>query len=370
MSAASPAALRALVVEDDRSWQAILAELLQDAGLFVDVAASYATALPVLRAAAHRVAVVDLSLGGVDHHNRDGLRVLAALQKHDPACTAVLLTGFATVEIAVSAMKEYGAYTSLRKETFRRSQFRALLREMLADAGSREVGERIDAGRSDGSGEPVASGGAQVLVVEDDAGWQAIYLELLSDSGHLAQPCRSYGEAIGLFKRRTFALAIVDLSLASSATPTGNVDGLRVLETCRAAGVPAIVISGRASPRDAERVYEEFDAFAFIEKQTFSRRAFRQTVADALDQAATPSPLDCLTGREREVFDLLALGLTNKQIAARLVISPNTVKRHMKAIFAKLEVNTRAAAVAKGTQNPGRWSGLAAAGGVGESARR
>ena len=348
MSAEPLASLRALIVEDDRSWQAILAELLQDADLIVDVADSYATALTTLRAAAHRVAIVDLSLGGVDHHNRDGLLVLAALQKHDPACTPVLLTGFATVEIAVSAMKDYGAYTSLRKETFRRAQFRALLQEILAGAERQEVAVETDAGISEDGGATAVSGGTQVLVVEDDAGWQAIYLELLADAGHQAQPCRSYGEAIGLFKRQAFVLAIVDLSLASSATPTGNVDGLRVLETCRSSCIPAIVVSGMASPQDAEQVYEEFDAFAFIEKQTFSRRAFRQTVEDALEHAATASPLDNLTEREREVFDLLALGLTNKQIAERLVISPNTVKRHLKAIFAKLEVNTRAAAVARG----------------------
>lgn len=40
-------------------------------------------------------------------------------------------------------------------------------------------------------------------------------------------------------------------------------------------------------------------------------------------------------------------GLTNKDIAEALVISDNTVKRHLKAIFAKLDVNTRSAAVAK-----------------------
>ncbi len=54
-----------------------------------------------------------------------------------------------------------------------------------------------------------------------------------------------------------------------------------------------------------------------------------------------------LTEREREVLNLLVLGLTNKEIAERLVISPNTVKRHLKAVFAKLGVSTRAAAVAK-----------------------
>jgi len=43
----------------------------------------------------------------------------------------------------------------------------------------------------------------------------------------------------------------------------------------------------------------------------------------------------------------LAQGKTNKDIADALVISTNTVKRHLKAIFDKLGVHTRAAATAK-----------------------
>jgi RNA polymerase sigma factor (sigma-70 family) len=54
-----------------------------------------------------------------------------------------------------------------------------------------------------------------------------------------------------------------------------------------------------------------------------------------------------LTEREREVFDLLARGMTNKEIAEALVITTNTVKRHLKAIFEKLKVHTRSAAAAK-----------------------
>ena len=41
---------------------------------------------------------------------------------------------------------------------------------------------------------------------------------------------------------------------------------------------------------------------------------------------------------------LVAHGLTNKQIAERLIISPNTVNVHLRSIFGKLEVTSRAAA--------------------------
>jgi DNA-binding NarL/FixJ family response regulator len=52
-----------------------------------------------------------------------------------------------------------------------------------------------------------------------------------------------------------------------------------------------------------------------------------------------------LTARERDVLDLLALGLSNKRIAQRLEIGESTVKFHLAAIYAKLNVSSRTAAV-------------------------
>jgi two-component system, NarL family, nitrate/nitrite response regulator NarL len=57
-----------------------------------------------------------------------------------------------------------------------------------------------------------------------------------------------------------------------------------------------------------------------------------------------------LTNREREILALLADGLANKQIAARLGISKNTVKTHIELLFDKLAVSTRAEAVATGVR--------------------
>ncbi|MFO7254064.1 MULTISPECIES: helix-turn-helix domain-containing protein [Limnochorda] len=48
-----------------------------------------------------------------------------------------------------------------------------------------------------------------------------------------------------------------------------------------------------------------------------------------------------LSAREREILELLANGLTNREIAAALYISPHTVKNHVSSIYRKLGVDDR-----------------------------
>ncbi len=62
--------------------------------------------------------------------------------------------------------------------------------------------------------------------------------------------------------------------------------------------------------------------------------------------AAATDALAELSVREREILELIAHGLNDAQIAARLVISPHTVHRHVANILAKLRLPTRAAAAA------------------------
>jgi len=71
----------------------------------------------------------------------------------------------------------------------------------------------------------------------------------------------------------------------------------------------------------------------------------------------TPSALaiqpliEPLTRREREVLQMLAVGLGNKEIAGRLTISEHTVKFHVTAILGKLGASTRTEAVAMGIRH-------------------
>ena len=69
--------------------------------------------------------------------------------------------------------------------------------------------------------------------------------------------------------------------------------------------------------------------------------------------------LDALTEREREVLALVAAGLTNDEIAARLVLSPLTAKTHVSRIMTKIGARDRAqlvvAAYESGLVRPG-WT--------------
>lgn len=58
-----------------------------------------------------------------------------------------------------------------------------------------------------------------------------------------------------------------------------------------------------------------------------------------------PLSIGSLSGREREVLELLTQGLSNKEIGNKLDLSPFTVKNHLARIFPKLRVRSRTAAV-------------------------
>jgi DNA-binding NarL/FixJ family response regulator len=70
----------------------------------------------------------------------------------------------------------------------------------------------------------------------------------------------------------------------------------------------------------------------------------KQEVPPVVGQQPAPGYPAGLTSREVEVLRLVADGLTDAEVAAKLYISPRTVQRHLSTIFGRLNVSSRTAA--------------------------
>jgi DNA-binding CsgD family transcriptional regulator len=85
----------------------------------------------------------------------------------------------------------------------------------------------------------------------------------------------------------------------------------------------------------------EYDALF----EQIDQRTTDELIAMASQPRAVSNAYKPLTARETTILSLAAQGLTDKQIAMKLVISPHTVNTHLKSIYQKLSVNNRMAAV-------------------------
>lgn len=108
-------------------------------------------------------------------------------------------------------------------------------------------------------------------------------------------------------------------------------------------------LEGKVPPDGASTEGKQAGAFGF---ETHLLQAFESMPSPGLRIAAggplPPNVDELLTAREQEVLALLVLGITNKEIAAELVVAPSTVKEHLKNIYSKLDVNSRTQAVHRG----------------------
>lgn len=185
---------------------------------------------------------------------------------------------------------------------------------------------------------------AYILVVEDDVDWQKLLAEIVVDAGFMPVVAASADEAAKALTRYVFSLAIVDISLAFA--DYANRDGINTLRKIAQLSrrLPAIIITGYASIDLTVETLAQVRPVHFALKDKFDWSDFVQIIK----KEALPSPaVASLSEREWEVLELMRQGQTNKEIATILTVTVNTVKKHAQSIFTKLEVNTRAEAVAK-----------------------
>jgi DNA-binding NarL/FixJ family response regulator len=109
------------------------------------------------------------------------------------------------------------------------------------------------------------------------------------------------------------------------------------------AGARGYLLKG-ASPDDIERAIRAVArGEVLLGPQVAARAIAYLTGSRAADTLAFPQ----LTGREREVLDLVARGLDNTSISRRLALSPKTVRNHLSNVFTKLQVADRSQAIVR-----------------------
>ncbi|MFE5294252.1 response regulator [Isoptericola sp. NPDC056618] len=160
-------------------------------------------------------------------------------------------------------------------------------------------------------------------------------------------------EALDAVGRLAPALVVMDLELGAEE------DGVAATRRIRAAhpDLPVLVFSAYDTDADVVRVVDAgaigyvlkdappAEIFSAVRGAVVGRSVLSPPVASRLMQQAQ-NPGSALTPREAELLTLLAQGLSNRELGRRLFISEATVKTHLAHVYAKLGVESRAAAVA------------------------
>ena len=227
-----------------------------------------------------------------------------------------------------------------------------------ADARRRTIRAR-DRARARGAG-----GVIRVLVVARSELERAGLEALLAGRGHVAVGGGSATPADA--RRRIEDGSAQGVQVVLALLDAGAEPPRLALAPDAAARAPALVLLGDSLPRGWAVRAVRAGAQAVL-----PRTASADAIAAAVEAAAAGlvvlppdalaeampgiaaraiAPPEPLSAREAQILALLAEGLVNKQIAARLGISRHTVKTHMAALFHKLGVSTRAEAVAAGAR--------------------
>ncbi len=202
----------------------------------------------------------------------------------------------------------------------------------------------------------------RILVVDDHQLAREGLAAVLSKAGfEVVGDAASGEEAIELAKRLVPDVVLMDVRLGP------GIDGLEATRRVLALGLPIRVLmltlhdmpsyvreavaAGATGYVLKEAAIDDLRAAinqVFIGQTAIPIALLSGALQDDVETAPNVEAIASLTQRELSVLDLVTRGMTNKEIARRLAISPSTVKVHVERIIAKLGVadRTQAAVVA------------------------
>lgn len=184
----------------------------------------------------------------------------------------------------------------------------------------------------------------KILIVDDDNNLRCILRDLMGGFGFIPMEAADGFDAISIFEKDRPNAVLLDLQMP-------GIDGFETMRRLRQinARVPVIILTGYGDVPTAVKATKA-GAYDFITKPPDMDRLIdiigkavsgrRPGVGKKDPVAATVHEI--LTGREHEVLFYIGEGLTSRQIAERLSISPRTVDTHRYNIMHKVGARSRA----------------------------
>lgn len=185
---------------------------------------------------------------------------------------------------------------------------------------------------------------AIVYVVDDDCDLAASVARLLIRHGHAAEPFLDPGLLLPAYPHAPAHCIVTDVMM-------GDIDGFAFADRIRAIDPHVAIVFMTAWPTTSNAVdsVRRYGGLDYLEKPIEEERllcAVTEGVAWSRYSRANAARIAALSARERQVFDLLVRGYSNKMIAAELALSPKTIEDHRSSIVAKTGANGLAQLIA------------------------
>ena len=202
-----------------------------------------------------------------------------------------------------------------------------------------------------------------VLILEDDALMQQrtekLLLELGYSSNHFLY-AQSIKEAKKLISENNVGFALIDLGL-----PDGS--GIEIIEYLRnVSNAPILVISTCNTQESILHTIQKGATGYFLkEREDFeillsirsairggapidpfiAQQILKKISFESIENTSSSNQNELLSKRENEILNLVAQGMSNREISKSLFLSKHTIECHIKNIYRKLSVNNRSKAI-------------------------